>query len=161
MKTGSQQHEADYKDYFGLRYPDFHRIINQKGTCKDVYRDRNSNLAANFSSFDAFVNDSIYFGELGMAHTLLNRKYTAAFKINELSKFKNKVAVINMYCYNCTSAVEATSNRALEDIEGDIKQYFLPLCTSDFTLFDLSKDTVLIHKYRAYGQFLMIVKNQN
>lgn len=161
LRAGLQHHEQDYKKYFGLLYPDFHRIINQKGTCKDVYRDRNSNLAANFLSFDAVVNDSIYFGELGMAHTLLNRKNTAAYKINESSKFKNKVAIINMYCHNCTSSVEATSNWALKGIEHDIMEYFLPLCSSNFTLFDLSEDTILINKYRAYGQFLMIVKNQD
>lgn len=57
----------------------------------------NKNIAENFLSFDKDYNDNIYYGELGMAHTIL----------------------------------------------------------------DLSENLELTKKYRDYGQFLIIAKDQN
>lgn len=105
-------------------------------------------------------NDNIYYGELGMAHTILKNKVAASL-INDLPQFKDKVCVVNLYCYNCTTEKEKVSNWPLKKIDNDIQKYFLPLCVSDFTLFDLSENSELTKKYRDYGQFLIIAKDQN
>lgn len=68
--------------------------------------------------------------------------------------------VVNLYCYNCTTPEEQVSNWPFQKIEGDILKYFIPYCKSGFTLFDLSDNNDLIKKYSAYGQFLIIAKDQ-
>ena len=94
------------------------------------------------------------------AHTILKNKVAATI-INNSPKFKDKVCVINLYCYNCSTYKEQVSNWPLKKIEKDILEYFLPYCSSDFTLFDLSDDIELTKKYSDYGQYLIIAKNQN
>jgi hypothetical protein len=160
LKQDLTINKPDYVTYLGERYKDFERIVMSKGTCNDVYKNRNYNIAGNFLSFDAESNDSIYYGELGMAHTILKNKVAATI-INNSLKFKYKVCVINLYCYNCTTNKEQVSNWPLKKIEKDILQYFLPYCSSDFTLFDLSGNIELTKKYSDYGQYLIIAKNQN
>ncbi|HEY5462712.1 MAG TPA: hypothetical protein VIJ95_05595 [Hanamia sp.] len=117
-------------------------------------------MAANFLEIDNKDDDKIYYGQLGMAHMILNYKNTASY-INANSKFKNKVCVINTYCYNCTTPEEQVSNWQFHKIEKGILKYFLPYCNSDFTLFDLSEKSEAANKYRSFGQFLIIAKNQN
>lgn len=95
-----------------------------------------------------------------MAHTILKNKVAAAI-INNSPKFKGKVCVINLYCYNCSTDNEQVSNWPLKKIENDILEYFLPYCNSDFTLFDLSENIELTEIYSSYGQYLIIAKNQN
>ena len=95
-----------------------------------------------------------------MAHTVLINRNTASI-INESSPFKDKVCVINLYCMNCSTVNGAVSNGYFKKMESDILEYFIPYCSSDFTLFDLSDKTEVTSKYRAYGQFLIIAKNQN
>ena len=146
--------------YLGSHYYDFERIILNKGTCNDERKNRNYNMVDNFLSYDTYSNDKIYYGELGMAHTILRNKVFASV-LNKTEKFKNKVCVINLYCYNCTTPQEKVSNYPLSGIEKDILDYFIPLCNTDFTIFDLSGSSTLISKYKEYGQFLIIAKNQN
>jgi hypothetical protein len=153
-------YKGDYKEYFGQYYRDFERIVLTKGTCKDGLKNRNYNIAANFLSFDEESNDALYYGELGMAHTILKNKVAAAI-INAAPKFKNKVCVINLYCYNYFTPGEQVSNWPLKNIESDIQQFFLPYCSGDFTLFDLTGNPAFIKKYADYGQFLVIAKNQH
>ena len=160
IKKGILKNKEDFKKYLGDNYADFEKIIESKGTCKDAFKNRNNNIAENFLSFDNDYNDPIYYGELGMAHTILKNKVAASI-INNSPKFKDKVCVINLYCYNCTTEKEEVSNWPLKKIDEDIQKYFLPFCTSDFTLFDLSENNELINKYKEYGQFLIIAKNQN
>jgi len=160
LKKDLTTNNPDYVSYLGKSYKDFERIVMSKGTCNDVYKNRNYNIADNFLSFDAESNDSIYYGELGMAHTILKNKVAATI-INNSSKFKDKVCVINLYCYNCTTNKEQVSNWPLKKIEKDILEFFLPYCSSDFTLFDLSDNIELTKKYSDYGQYLIIAKNQN
>jgi len=160
LKKDLSTNKPDYVSYLGKNYKDFERIVMSKGTCNDVYKNRNYNIADNFLSFDAESNDSIYYGELGMAHTILKNKVAATI-INNSSKFKDKVCVINLYCYNCTTNKEQVSNWPLKKIEKDILEYFLPYCSSDFTLFGLSGNIELTKKYSDYGQYLIIAKNQN
>ena len=149
-----------YMAFLGPDYLDFQRIVLSKGTCNDAYKNRSYNIADNFLSFDAETNDSIYYGELGMAHTILSNKVAAAI-INNSPKFKGKVCIINLYCYNCSTNKEQVSNWPLKKIEKDILAYFLPFCNADFTLFDLTGNPELTKKYSNYGQFLIIAKNQN
>ena len=151
----------DYIQFLGTSFKDFKRIATNKGTCKDVFRNRNNNLASNFISYDNDINEKMYYGELGMAHTNLSSKGDAATIINNTPKFKDKVCVISLYCYNCTTEKEKVSNWSLKSIEKDIQKYFLPFCVSDFTLFDLSDNIELTKEYRAFGQYLIIVKDQN
>jgi hypothetical protein len=160
LKKDLTTNKQDYMAYLGPNYKDFERIVMNKGTCKDALKDRNYNIADNFLFFDMESNDSMYFGELGMAHTILKNKVFANI-INNSPKFKDKVCVINLYCYNCTTNTEQVSNWPLKKIDKDILAYFLPFCDSDFTLFDLSDNIELTKKYRDYGQFLIIAKNQN
>ncbi len=160
LKKGISNYKSEYEKYLGTNYNDFGRIIESQGTCKDAFKNRNNNIAENFLSFDYDYNDPIYYGELGMAHTILKNKVAASI-INNSPKFKDKVCVINLYCYNCTTEKEEVSNWPLKKIEEDIQKYFLQFCTSDFTLFDLSENNELINKYKEYGQFLIIAKDQN
>ena len=160
LKDGLSKYKSDYIQYFGKSYKYFERIVNNKGTCNDVRKNRNYNMVENFLTLDNEINDSLYYGELGMAHTILKNKVFASL-LNNSPKFENKVCVINLYCYNCSSKTGEISNKIFGNIESDIQKYFLPLCTSDFTLFDLSENLALTKKYREYGQFLIIAKDQN
>ena len=154
-------HNANtFSEYLREYYSDFEKIVLNKGNCKDVYKDRNNNMATNFLSFDKDFKNNMYYGELGEAHTVLLNKNTASI-INGYSDFKDKVCVINLYCYNCTTLQETPSNWPLNKIEKDILTYLLPYCLSDFTLFDLSDSPEISKKYGQYGQFLIIAKNQN
>ena len=118
-------------------------------------------MAENFLALDREITAPVYYGEFGMAHTILKNHRLLASIINDSAPFKNKVAVINLYCYNCTTPEEGASNWALNGIEKDILRYFLPLCEGDFTLFDLSGSDPVVAPYRAYGQFLIVAKGQD
>lgn len=160
LKEAINNNPTEFQQYFLGKFNDLKQIVFNNGSCKDSQRDRNKNMAENFISFDNKQNEKIYYGQLGMAHTILKNKNTA-FYLNETSKFKNKVCVINTYCYNCSTPEEQVSNWQVHNIEKDILKYFLPFCNSDFTLFDLTDNIELTKKYSAYGQFLIIAKNQN
>ena len=160
LKKGLANYRTEYQQYLGKSFEDFERIIISKGTCNDVYKNRNFNMADNFLSFDSQKNDKMYYGQLGMAHTILSNKVFSNI-VNKSSNFKDKVCVINLYCHNCFTEKEPVSNWPLKKIDDDIQKYFLPLCVSDFTLFDLSENITLIKKYRAFGQYLIIAKDQN
>lgn len=160
LKDAITTYELAFQQYFGDKYYDVKQIVFNNGSCKDALKNRNKNMAANFLSFDNKNNDKIYYGELGMAHTILINKNTASY-INDNSKFKNKVCVINTYCYNCSTPQEQVSNWQLKKIENDIINQLLKYCNTDFTLFDFSEKTKQTEKFRKYGQFLIIAKNQH
>ncbi len=160
LKEDLNNNKQEFMNFIGKNYLDFERIIINEGTCKDERRNRNYNMVDNFLLFDSIVNDNLYYGELGMAHTILKNKVFASI-LNEKQNFKNKVCVINIYCHNCSTPEEKVSNYPLSKIEDDIINYFLPLCSSDFTIFDLSGSSELVSKYKEYGQFLILAKNQN
>ena len=117
-------------------------------------------MAKNLLRFDNVLNDSIYYLQIGMAHSILLYKNAASY-INNTSKFKNKVCVINTYCYNCSTMEEQVSNWQLHKIEEDILKQLLNYCTTDFTLFDFSNNNELTKIFEVYGQFLIIAKNQH
>ena len=160
LKKILQSNRNEIVDYFGVNFQDFERIILNGRTCKDSQRDRNQNMVSNLLLFDKVFNKQMYYGELGMAHTLLNNPVFASI-INTSQGFQNKVCVVNLYCYKCKTPEEQVSNWPLSKIENDILTLFLPFCKSDFTLFDLSENAELIKKYSDYGQFLIVAKNQN
>ena len=96
-----------------------------------------------------------------MAHSRLSYGGTATY-LNNSTNFKNKVCVINTYCYNCLTPQEQVSNWQLNKIENDITNQLLKYCTTDFTLFDFTDESKQTEKYRKYAeQFLIIAKNQN
>ncbi|MES2006392.1 MAG: hypothetical protein V4450_17880 [Bacteroidota bacterium] len=162
LKKELGRNTKSFMFFFGENFRDFERIVTNGATCNDTRKNRNPNLAANFLSFDKEFQHRMYYAELGGAHTMLSQQATAASIINESDQFKNKVCVVNLYCANCTTAEEGpSSNWSFGNIEKDIAKYFLPLCTSNFTLFDLTGDNPLIKKFQAYGQFLIIARNQN
>lgn len=160
LKKNLLNNKESFIQYFGDKYLDFERLVLNAGSCKDKYKNRNNNMAANFLAFDKAFNNTVYYGELGEAHTVLINKNTASI-LNNSAAFKDKVCVVNLYCYNCTTPEEKVSNWPLAKIEKDILQYFLPYCTSDFTLFNLSDKSDIIKKYSEYGQFLIIAKDQH
>jgi hypothetical protein len=151
-----KDHEADFKAYLGDAYPDFLDIINNPGTCKDVFQNRNGHMAERLMTFAARENDPIYFGEFGEAHTVLNAKQSMAHRIAHSPGWEDKVCTVNLYCYQCT-ADEPVNNWPLKGMEADIQKYFLPLCDTGFTLFDLTS----LPQYAAYGQFLIVAKGQH
>ena len=161
LTNSLKNNKEEFEKYFSESYTDFERIILNRGNCNDVYKDRNGNMAKTFLSFDEQYKSTMYFGELGMAHTSLNNKLTTASIINKSDRFKNKICIVNTYCYNCTAQNKEIENWYLRKIEKDILQNLLPFCTSDFTLFDFSENIEMTKPYSNYGQFLIIVKNQN
>lgn len=162
LKQALADHEQDFKAYLGsAAYADFEKIVRNNGSCKDHLLNRNGHMAENFLALDREITAPVYYGEFGMAHTILKNHRLLASIINDSAPFKNKVAVINLYCYNCTTPEEGASNWALNGIEKDILRYFLPLCEGDFTLFDLSGSDPVVAPYRAYGQFLIVAKGQD
>jgi hypothetical protein len=153
-------HEQDFKAYLGSAYADFEKIVRNNGSCKDPLRNRNDHMAENFLALDRKITAPVYYGEFGMAHTILKNRDLASI-INSAGAFRGKVAVINLYCHDCSTPQEPVSNWPLKGIEKDILKYFLPLCKGDFTLFDLSGDDPVVAPYRAYGQFLIVAKGQH
>jgi hypothetical protein len=160
LKRSLKGGQQEYEKYFGDRFDDFKRIVSNNGDCNDRFKNRNKNMADNFLSFDALFGRPVYFGELGEAHTVLTNKNTAIL-INSSDKFRNKVCVINLYCYNCTTEVETVSNWPLKAIEKDIIEELLPYCYSPFTLFDFSEQNELTKKFRSFGQFLIVATDQH
>ncbi len=160
LKDALDKYQDDFKKYFTENFNDFKLIVQNNGNCKDALRNRNRNMVANFLSFDKIFNGNIYYGQLGMAHTVLLNKNTA-YNLNASPNFKDKICVINTYCDNCTTTEEPVSNWQLHKIEKDILQQLLKYCATDFTLFDFSDNNETINKFRAYGQYLIIAKNQN
>jgi hypothetical protein len=161
LKKELAKNKPSFVDFFGDKYRDFERMIMNGTSCKDTRKDRNPNMAARFQSFDEELNGRMYYGELGTAHTLLNVHSSAASLINNSDQYKGKVAVVNLYCDNCSTKQEGpSSNWQLSKIETDIIKYFLPLCSSDFTLFDLTSNDPVIKKFNACGPFLIIARNQ-
>ncbi len=160
LKEELEKNKADFQKYFSTNFDDFELIVNNNGNCKDALKDRNINMAKHLLRFDKVHNDSIYYLQIGMAHSMLLYKNVASY-INNAPNFKNKVCVINTYCYNCSTKEEEVLNWQLHKIEADILQQLLPYCTTDFTLFDFSEDNELIQKFKPYGHFLIVAKNQN
>jgi hypothetical protein len=161
LKRSLEANRQSYIDFLEKRYNDFERIVTNGATCKDTRKDRNPNLAANFLSFDKVFNQRMYYASLGSAHTDLSRRVTAASIINHSEQFKGKICVVNLFCDNCSTPEEGlASNWTFREIEKEVAAYFLPLCTSDFTLFDLTGDDPLIKKFASHGQFLIIARNQ-
>lgn len=160
LKKALPGFRKEFAEFYKDQFIDFEKMVMNKGNCNDVYRNRNKNMYLNFLSFTREFNKPIYYGELGEAHTILKTKNTA-YLINNSEEFKDKVCVINLYCHNCKTSIEDVSNWPLKNIEKDIQEYFLPYCNSDFTIFDVSDKTEITEKYRAYGQFLIIAKNQD
>lgn len=160
LREDLRENKDGFKKYFSGNFGDFDLIINNNGNCKDALKNRNKNMAENFLRFDNVLNDSIYYLQIGLAHSMLLYKNTASY-INNAPKFKNKVCVINTYCYNCSTVEEPVSNWQLHKIDTDILQQLLPYCKTDFTLFDFSENSAIVNKFKAYGQFLLIAKKQN
>ncbi len=160
LKKALFEHKDAFRQYYGAHYSDLERIVMNPGKCGDRFRNRNGHMASNFLSFDKQFNEPVYYGELGEAHTILKNKNTA-YIINHAPAFRDKVCVINTCCYRCTRPEEKVSNWPLQGIEKNILAYFLPYCTSGFTLFDLTGHTILIKKYQAYSQFLIVAMDQH
>ena len=157
LKSSLDAAEPAYRDYLGKSYPDFEKIVRNNGSCKDALRNRNPHMADNFLALDKTTNADVYFGEFGEAHTILKNRVLASL-IARNERFHDKVAVINLYCQDCSNTREGNSNWPFREIEADIQRYFLPLCDSDYTLFDLSGDAPEIARYKAYGQWLIVSK---
>ena len=160
LKKTLAGNETGFRKYLDTAYSDFEKIVRNNGTCKDPLRNRNPHMADNFLAFDREIKAPVYFGEFGEAHTVLKNRDLASI-INASPAFMGKVAVINLYCHDCSTPAEVVSNWPLKGIEKDILRYFLPLCEGDFTLFDLSDPGPVVAPYRAYGQFLIVAKRQH
>jgi hypothetical protein len=160
LKKGLSEEAAAFRSYLGPSFSDFEHIVLNRRNCKDPLNNRNDNMASNFITYARSTNDSMYYGELGEAHTVLNHRDVGSL-INQAPGFKDRVASVNLYCDQCTTEKEAVSNWPLHQIEKDIVAHFLPLCTGDFTLFDLTGPSPVIARYKAYGPFLIIARNQH
>jgi hypothetical protein len=160
LKRSLNDADAEYRGYLGANYADFDRIVRNNGGCDDVTRDRNGHLAANILARDREIGAAHYFAEFGEGHTILKNRNVLAGILSRSEAFREKVAVINLYCYDCTTPEIYTSNWPLFDVEVDIQRYFLPFCAGDFTFFDLSGDDPAIARFKAYGQFLIVAKRQ-
>gem|GEM_PF-992013 len=160
LRASMDREEAIYRDYLGKAFADFSRIVRNNGSCQDAFSNRNKHLAANILALDQTVGAEHYYGEFGEAHTILKNKVLAGLLMRS-GPFKDKVAVINLYCAGCSTPEEEVSNWPLRPLEADIQKYFLPLCTTDYTFFDLSGDAPGMAKYRAYGQYLIVARRQH
>ena len=160
LKRSLNASETAYQQYLGANFLDFERIVRNNGSCKDRLRNRNPHLAANIIALDQVIGANRYYAEFGEAHTILKNKVLAGI-LSRSGPFQGKVAVINLYCQDCSTPEEGTSNWALKGINADIERYFLPLCKGDLTLFDLTGNDPSIAGYRSYGQFLIVAKRQH
>ena len=73
-------------------------------------------MAENFLAFDREIKAQVYFGEFGEVHTILKNRDLASI-INASPPFMGKVAVIDLYCYDCSTPAEAVSNWPLNGME--------------------------------------------
>jgi hypothetical protein len=96
---------------------------------------------------------------MGQGHTAwLPRKFPTI--IASHPTFEDQVAVIGGYCYECQEAGKVLQNGLDKKVEADILQYCLPLCKSEFTLFDLSEAPSALKRLKSLGTFLIIAKRQ-
>lgn len=159
LSTALKSNRDSFKQYLQERFDDFEWVVLNNASCFDVRKNRNASMAENALRFDKKFSEALYYGQLGMAHTVLANKTTASI-INSSPEFKNRVCVVNTYCYNCTTNEEAVSNWQLNKIEKEILNKLLKYCVSDFTLFDFTEDSPVTRRFREFGQFLIIAKNQ-
>lgn len=160
LLSSLQKNEDAWKQYLGAAaFGDFVMMITNPGACDDALKNRNQHMATRFLAFARAQPEALYgqpaemyYGELGEAHTVLNHSGVFGNLVNAAPGFEGKVATVNLYCYQCTTQVEAVNNWPIRDIEKDILTHFIPYCKPGFTLFDLTG----LEKYRAYGSFLII-----
>ncbi|MBS1601485.1 MAG: hypothetical protein JST42_02370 [Bacteroidetes bacterium] len=164
LKESLRKKESAYRSYLGQSFEEFHNIITNTGSCRDVLRNRNPNMKRRLELFDSIFKDSLYYAQLGEAHVNF-RLRNASWRLNtdRKSPFYQKVAVINVYCYRCDSLNKQVSNWEFTGKMGEgIKERFLKYCDSHFTLFDLTESAdPFVDQYAACGQFLLIVRDEN
>jgi hypothetical protein len=157
LSSSLKQHESDWKQYLGSdRFNDFQAMVTNPGSCDDGLKNRNEHMAERFLAQTEREPEDMYYGELGEAHTVLNHTGVFGNLVNKSPGFEGKVCTVNLYCYQCSTPVEAVNNWPIRDLEPDILKYFIPYCTPGFTLFDLTGLT----KYREYGPFLIVAWGQ-
>lgn len=160
LKKYLEKNELEFDKLFGSKMLDIKKIVFNTMNCKDSANNRNKKMVNNFMENDREMRDPLYFGQLGMAHTVFSNKNFASL-LNNTKDFDGKVGVINIYCYDCFTPEEQVVNWQLSAIESDIKNKLLKFCTSEFTFFDFTGDGKEIEKFKKYGQFLIVAKNQH
>lgn len=162
LKISLKKNRAAWQQFTGAAFDEVYTIISNKGACKDALANRNKNLKNRFLIFDTKLQEPIYYGQLGQAHTTLdNKQHFAALLNNDRNtRFYNQVSVVNTYCHNCKTDVEPVSNWVLQKIEKDIQQELVQPSHPALTLFDFSGAPLLTGKYLRYGQYLLIAKDQ-
>lgn len=159
LKAALKNNREDFKQYLKEKFDDFEWVVLNNGSCLDIKKNRNGSMAENALRFDRKFSDRLYYGQLGIAHTVLANKTTASI-INSSPEFKDRVCVVNTYCYNCKTNEEIVSNWQLQKIDKEIIDKLMKYCVSEFTLFDFSDDSPVTKKLRKFGHFLIIAKNQ-
>lgn len=157
LASSLKEHEADWKQFLGeTALDDVKAMVTNPGSCDDALKNRNVHMADRFEAFANEKPETMYYGELGEAHTVLNHKGVFGNLVNKAPGFEGKVCTVNLYCYQCTTPVEPVDNWPIREMEKDILTYFIPYCKPGFTLFDLTG----LEKYRAYGSFLIVAWGQ-
>jgi hypothetical protein len=158
LKKALSRFEPQFRQYLGPSFEDFVDMVDNPGSCHDVYRNRNGHMAGRLMAFAA--GEKMVYGEFGEAHTILHSKGSLGHLINKTPGWEGKVATVNLYCYRCVTD-EPVSNWPLHDIERDILQHFIPFCATPFTLFDLTGEDPALAAFKAYGPFLIIARDQH
>lgn len=91
LKKALEANPVLFKEYFGDKYRDFENVVMNEGSCKDKYKNRNDHMASAFLAANKYLDNHMYYGELGQAHTVLTNKNTASI-INSDPGFENKYA---------------------------------------------------------------------
>jgi len=138
-------------------------LMNNKNV-KSRYDNRNPPMAQNILEAleDAGPKD-IHLLCIGMAHALLKYNNTVAGRLNKDTSLKGKILNMNLYCLNCHSSAEASSNDLLDNFmkHHEIKDFIAAAeGKGDLVLFDLTQLPVKYKYLQACGDLLLLAKNQ-
>lgn len=103
-----------------------------------------------------------YFLDCGMAHSRPHEKNTLANILWNSEQLKGKIAVVALYCQDCTTAVEKVSNWAYPAIKGDVLKSFEAAAETDgIVIYDLSALPDNYSVIKAYCDLMVFARNQN
>lgn len=138
--TAFKAQDAALRNELGEHYEELKYLCSNTNVTRRT-EDRNPALARNFIyEVTPFDTTATYYCEIGNAHSKTNDRGSMAAILSKEPVLKNRLIVMNTYCYHCGTdegPTEEVFNR-MDYMKGDRLKLFRDACIGNITLFDLS-----------------------
>jgi hypothetical protein len=123
--------------------------------------DRNSGMAKNLiAEISPIDTNATYLLDIGIAHSLLNRKSAVIGILNETTILANKIVIMNVFCDECSINGKKLNDNPIEFMKGELLDIFRASAKNDLTIFDLSKVPAKFDYLKKYGDLILFAKKQ-